>query len=132
MLRDGGGLKITQVPALGPQVQKLTQQLIFVPVRLGLAHRFFHLGNGLLQRRILGFQGLYVFIIGLLIVEPGGNGGICSPERGRQHAGDIHQGRGAEKGHERERRGDDRPGEQDPYPVVFQEIFQGYASKDCK
>ena len=94
MLGDGGGFKVAQVPALGPQVQKIPQELVFIPVGLGLADGLLHLGDGLFQRGIFLFQSGDVFIIGLLVVEPGGNGGVGRAEGRGQHAGDIGQGRG--------------------------------------
>ena len=76
------------------QTQQSLQPLVFGAVFFRLPDGGLHLRQTLFQRGVFLFQSGDVFIIGLLVVEPGGNGGVGRAEGRGQHAGDIGQGRG--------------------------------------
>ena len=125
-LRDGGGLKVAEVSALLAQVQQVPEKGIFPAGGLALPDSGLHLRDLLLQRFIFLLQRFVVGIVILLIRKPAGNGGGDRPERGSDSVRQIHQrgGVGAEVGQQRQSHGDDRPGKENPKPIVFQKVFQ--------
>ena len=124
-LRDHGALQL-QLPPLLAQLQGVPENLVLLAVVRRLTEVRLQLGNALAQGGVFIQQGRGVPVVVLLVVEPGGHGGVGRAEGGDQHVHRVYQrgGGGAEIGHQRQGHGDDRSGEQDPQAVVFQEIPQ--------
>ena len=115
-LHHRGGLKVGEVPALLPQVQQVPEENVFLTVGLALADGGLHFGDLLFQGLVFRLEGSDVLIIILLVGKPVRHRGIYRPEGAGDGVHQVHQrgGVGAEIGQQRQRHGDDCPGEQDP------------------